>query len=107
MGFRASLDFAKDLSADTVSCQAEPYGCNQSEVRVVDVFMGPLAPDIFIRGVTVENTRYHPLNGQCPSNTVDSMGQRNTGPKSNLKLFQWLNSFESVDSENTALFEFN
>ncbi len=32
------------------------------------------------------------------------MGRRNTGPKSNLQVFQWLNSFESADSEKT-LFE--
>jgi hypothetical protein len=25
------------------------------------------------------------------------MGRRNTGPKSNLLVFQWLNSFESAD----------
>ena len=30
-----------------------------------------------------------------------SMGRRNTGPKSNLQLFQWLNSFESADSKKT------
>jgi len=29
------------------------------------------------------------------------MGRRNTGPKSNLQLFQWLNSFESADSKKT------
>jgi hypothetical protein len=27
------------------------------------------------------------------------MGRRNTGPKSNLQVFQWLNSFESADSK--------
>ena len=32
---------------------------------------------------------------------VVSMGRRNTGPKSNLQLFQWLNSFESADSKKT------
>ena len=29
------------------------------------------------------------------------MGRRNTGPKSNLQVFQWLNSFESADSKKT------
>jgi hypothetical protein len=29
------------------------------------------------------------------------MGRRNTGPKSNLKVFQWLSSFESADSKKT------
>jgi hypothetical protein len=29
------------------------------------------------------------------------MGRRNTGPKSNLQVFQWLNSFESADLKKT------
>jgi hypothetical protein len=29
------------------------------------------------------------------------MGRRNTVPKSNLQVFQWLNSFESADSKKT------
>jgi len=29
------------------------------------------------------------------------MGRRNTGPTSNLQVFQWLNSFESADSKKT------
>ena len=29
------------------------------------------------------------------------MGRRNTGPKSNLQMFQWLNSFESAESKKT------
>jgi hypothetical protein len=29
------------------------------------------------------------------------MGRRNTGPKSNLQVCQWLNSFESADSKKT------
>ena len=32
---------------------------------------------------------------------VVSMGRRNTGPKSNLQVFQRLNSFESADSKKT------
>jgi hypothetical protein len=36
---------------------------------------------------------------QCLINAVDSMGRRNTGPKSNLLVFQLLNSFESADSK--------
>ena len=32
-------------------------------------------------------------------NAVVSMGRRNTGPKSNLQLFQRLNSFESADAK--------
>jgi hypothetical protein len=31
------------------------------------------------------------------------MGRRNTEPKSNLQVFQWLNSFESADSKETLL----
>jgi hypothetical protein len=37
----------------------------------------------------------------CLINAVVSMGRRNTGPKSNLQMFQWLNSFESADSKKT------
>jgi hypothetical protein len=29
------------------------------------------------------------------------MGRRNTGPKSDLQMFQWLNSFECADSKKT------
>jgi len=32
---------------------------------------------------------------------VVSMGRRNTHPKSYLQVFQWLNSFASVDSKKT------
>ena len=39
--------------------------------------------------------------GQFPFNAVVSMGQRNTGLKSNLQVFQRLNSFESADSKKT------
>ena len=38
---------------------------------------------------------------QVPINAVVSMGRRNTGPKSNLQVFQRLNSFESADSKKT------
>jgi hypothetical protein len=38
---------------------------------------------------------------QCPINAVVSMGRRNAGPKSNLQMFQRLNSFESADSKKT------
>jgi hypothetical protein len=39
--------------------------------------------------------------GQCLINAVVSMGRRNSGPTSNLQVFQWLNSFESADSKKT------
>jgi hypothetical protein len=47
-----------------------------------------------------------PRNGDdehatCMNCGVVSMGRRNTGQKSNLQLFQWLNSFESADSKKT------
>ena len=29
------------------------------------------------------------------------MGRRNTGPKSNLQMFQWLNSLDGADSKKT------
>ena len=38
---------------------------------------------------------------QCLVNEVVSIGRRNTRPKSYLRVFQWLNSFESVDSRKT------
>jgi hypothetical protein len=41
----------------------------------------------------------HLKHSTCPINVVDSMGRRNTGPKSNLQMFQRLNSFESADSK--------
>ncbi len=39
--------------------------------------------------------------GQFPINAVVSMGRRNTGPKSNLQVFQWLNSSERASSKKT------
>ena len=38
---------------------------------------------------------------QVLTNAAVSMGRRNTGPKSNLQVFQRLNSFESADSKKT------
>jgi hypothetical protein len=38
---------------------------------------------------------------QCLINAVVSMGRSNTGPKSNLQVFQRLKSFESADSKKT------
>jgi hypothetical protein len=40
-------------------------------------------------------------NGKWPINAVVSMGRRNAGRKSNLQMFQRLNSFESADSKKT------
>jgi hypothetical protein len=41
------------------------------------------------------------VTSECLINEVVSMGRRNTGPKSNLQVCQWLNSFESADSKKT------
>ena len=38
---------------------------------------------------------------QVPIKPVVSMGRCNTSPKSYLQVFQWLNSFASVDSKKT------
>jgi hypothetical protein len=40
-------------------------------------------------------------NSHIPIRSVFSMGQRNTHPESYLQVFQWLNSFASVDSRKT------
>ena len=39
--------------------------------------------------------------GQLPRIPAVSMGRRNTRPKSYPQVFQWLNSFASVDSRKT------
>ena len=53
-------------------------------------------------GRTIERSqRRRQLAGQVLINAVVSMGRRNTGPKSNLQVFQRLNSFESADSKKT------
>ena len=41
------------------------------------------------------------LGSTLPVTAVVSMGRRNTGPKSNLQMFQRLKSFESADSKKT------
>ncbi len=41
------------------------------------------------------------LDSTCPISWVVSIGRRNTRPKTYLRVFQWLNSFESVDSRKT------
>jgi len=38
---------------------------------------------------------------QLPITRAVSMGRRNTRPKPYLRVFQWLNSFSSVDSKKT------
>jgi hypothetical protein len=46
----------------------------------------------------IENKAFRPT---CPVIRVVSMDRRTTGPKSNLQVFQRLNSFESADSKKT------
>jgi hypothetical protein len=41
------------------------------------------------------------LDSRSPGTPVVSMGQRNAHPESYLQVFQWLNSFASVDSRKT------
>jgi hypothetical protein len=43
----------------------------------------------------------HSTQSRLLISRVVSMGRRNTGPKSNLQVFQRLNSFESADSKKT------
>jgi hypothetical protein len=60
-----------------------------------------LCPDAQNLGNCAWITAYFREYSTCLINAVVSMGRRNTGPKSNLQMFQRLNSFESADSKKT------